>query len=281
MPGLEDELGDIVAKARTGLGLSVATLAARSGISEPSLKAVEVYTVQLAEAQVRRLAEVLDLRPDQLWELAQDTWSAPAPPWKIGETYTIDRLTNAYPEHCYVLTSTAPTTSGQCIIVDPGDEPDRIIETASRDGRQACAILITHRHQDHTGALVPVQRATGAPVYVQASDGEGAAGVPQSAVHHLEGDGRFQAAGDDIQVLHTPGHTAGSATFVIAAAGQTAAFCGDTLFAGSAGRAGFSYAALLTSVRQKLAGLPRNTILYPGHGPATTLENEAQRNPFF
>ncbi len=279
MPGLEDELGDVVRKARTGLGLSIEEVAARCGLSPREVKSIEVYTLRPGEATVRCLAEVLQLRPDPLWALAQDAWSAPDVPWSIGEAYTIDRLTNHYPEHCYVVTA----RSGECLIIDPGDEPERVIEAATRDGRRPVGILVTHRHQDHTGAVVPVQRATGAPVYVHAADLEGVAGVPQPARHAVAGeDEALQIGSIGLRALHTPGHTPGSATFVVQDdAGQhVAAFCGDTLFAGSAGNARHSYPALLRSLRQKLARLPSHAILYPGHGPATTVANERERNPF-
>jgi glyoxylase-like metal-dependent hydrolase (beta-lactamase superfamily II) len=276
MPGLEDEFGDVVKKARSGLGLPPAELAARVGMSEEDLRRVEAYTLRPDEATVRRLAEALALRPDPLWALAQDTWSPPAPPWQIGERYTIECLTNSYPEHCYVVADRA----GDCLIVDPGEEPERVVRAATQHGRRPVAILITHEHRDHTGAVVPVQQATGAPVYVQEADARGAAGVPAAAVRTLAGDGEIAAGPFRVRVLHTPGHTGGSATYVLEADGETAAFCGDTLFAGSAGNARFGYRALLASLRDKLARLPPRAVLYPGHGPATTVANELDRNPF-
>jgi glyoxylase-like metal-dependent hydrolase (beta-lactamase superfamily II) len=93
-------------------------------------------------------------------------------------------------------------------------------------------------------------------------------------------DGALDAGGIAVRTLHTPGHTPGSATYVLSAGEATAGFCGDTLFAGSAGNARAGYATLLRSLRDKLATLPPNTIFYPGHGPATTLANERERNPF-
>jgi hydroxyacylglutathione hydrolase len=276
MPGLEDELGDVVKKARTGKGLSVADLAARSGLSEGDLAGVEVYTFHPDEAAVRRLAAALALRPDALWALAEDSWSAPDVPWTIGPSYTVDCLTNDYPEHCYVVT--APDAS--CLIVDPGAEPERVVATATRSGRRPAGILITHRHGDHTGAAVPVQAATGAPVYVQAADTEGVAGVPADAVRPFEGDGVLEFGPFRVATLHTPGHTPGSATYVLRDGAAAAAFCGDTLFAGSAGSPRAGYEALLDSLKRKLATLPPATVFYPGHGPATTLANELARNPF-
>jgi glyoxylase-like metal-dependent hydrolase (beta-lactamase superfamily II) len=276
MPGLEDELGDVVKKARAGRGLSLADLATQAGLTEQDLKGVEAYTTHPGEAQVRRLAQVLRLRPDPLWDLARDAWSAPEVPWTVGQAYSVDRLTNDYPEHCYVVA--AP--SGGCLIVDPGAEPERVVREATRDGRRPVAILVTHSHHDHTGAVVPVQRATGAPVYVEQSDVQGVSGVPAGAVRPLTGDTEVEAGPFRVQVLHTPGHTAGSATYVLRSGGATAAFCGDTLFAGSAGNARAGYEAILSSLRDKLARLPPEAVLYPGHGPATTVANELQRNPF-
>src|SRR5687768_14574453 len=173
MPALEDELGDIVRKARSGLGIEVPQLAQSAGLTERELKALEVYTFKPSEKQVRALAAALQLGADQLWEIAEEAWSAPEVPWAIGDAFTIDCLTNDYPEHCYVIAA----RDGACLVVDPGAEPERVIEAARRDGRRPMGILITHRHQDHTGALVPVQAATGAPVFIHKEDVEGASGV--------------------------------------------------------------------------------------------------------
>jgi glyoxylase-like metal-dependent hydrolase (beta-lactamase superfamily II) len=276
VPGLEDEFGDVVKKARAGLGIDLGDLAARTGLTESDLRGIEVYTKVPAEPEVRRLAAALQLRPDQLWALAQDSWSAPDVPWAIGEQFTVDRLTNAYPEHCYVVTA----RSGACLIVDPGEEPDRVIATATQPGRRPVAILVTHGHRDHTGAVVPVQRATGGDVYVHAGDEESVAGVPGAAIRVVRGDMTLRIGDVEVEVLHTPGHTAGSATYVLRDGERLGAFCGDTLFAGSAGNGRYGYTALLDSLRQKLAQLPAAAVLYPGHGPATTVANEHARNPF-
>jgi len=276
MPGLEDELGDLVKKARAGLGIDAGELAQRVGLTEREINGLERYTFHPNEQQVRALAEVLKFRADQLWDIAREAWAAPEVPWTIGGHYTIDCLTNDYPEHCYIVTA----NDGACLIIDPGAEPERVIQEATKDGRRPAAILITHRHQDHTGAAVPVQKATGAPVFVHRDDAEGVAGVPQSAVKTFGADGDLKTGGIAFRTLHTPGHTPGSATYVFSANGATAAFCGDTLFAGSAGNGRAGYEALLRSLREKLAKLPAETVFYPGHGPQTTLQNELARNPF-
>jgi hydroxyacylglutathione hydrolase len=99
MPGLEDELGDIVRKARSGLGIEVGALAQQVGLSERELKALEVYTFRPNEQQTRALAQALHLRAEQLLAIAQESWSAPDVPWAVGQEFTIDCLTNDYPEH--------------------------------------------------------------------------------------------------------------------------------------------------------------------------------------
>jgi glyoxylase-like metal-dependent hydrolase (beta-lactamase superfamily II) len=276
MPGLEDELGDVVRKARTGLGIDLADLARQTGMSEQDLKGVEVYTKHPNEAQVRRLADVLKLRPDQLWALAEDTWEAPEPSWRIGDGFTVECITNHYPEHCYVVTS----SGGESFVVDPGGEAERVAQTATAGGRRPAGILITHNHRDHTEALVAVQQATGAPVFIHAADAQGAAGVPAAQVRTFSSDGDLRVGGVAVRVLHTPGHTPGSTTYVVRSGDDVAAFCGDTLFAGSAGNARAGYDAILHSVRQKILALPPHATLYPGHGPATTVANELERNPF-
>ncbi|HEU5317751.1 MAG TPA: MBL fold metallo-hydrolase [Chloroflexota bacterium] len=275
MPGLEDELGDVVKKARAGRGMELGQLAERAGLTEREAKALEVYTFTPNERQVRALAAALGLRADQLWSLAQDSWSAPDVPRRIGERYTVEWLTNHYPEHCYVVS--AP--DGTCLVIDPGAEPEPIIATATLGGRRVEAILITHRHQDHTGATAEVQKATSAPVYVHREDVEGVAAVAERAVKTFGDDGELLRGAVSVRTLHTPGHTPGSVTYVISDGGATAAFCGDTLFAGSAGNARAGYDVLLRSLR-KLASLPADTVLYPGHGPQTTLANELEKNPF-
>jgi glyoxylase-like metal-dependent hydrolase (beta-lactamase superfamily II) len=98
-------------------------------------------------------------------------------------------------------------------------------------------------------------------------------------VRPFEADGVLEIGPFRVRTLHTPGHTPGSVTYVLED-GAAAAFCGDTLFAGSAGSPRAGYEALLDSLKRKLATLPATTVFYPGHGPATTLANELARNPF-
>jgi len=190
----------------------------------------------------------------------------------------------------------------EALVVDPGDEVTRILDLIGRHKLNVKAIVSTHAHIDHVGGLSKLHQYTGAPVLMhrddlplyQAMDMQAAfLGVltPElTDVDQLlkEGDvlhwGPFEA-----QVIHTPGHTPGSVSLYLPHdAGKIAVpapqvFSGDTLFAGSIGRTdlwGGSMDQIMDSLRTKLMGLPDETIVYPGHGPATTIGDERHLNPF-
>ncbi len=191
----------------------------------------------------------------------------------------------------------------EAIVIDPGDEVDRILEVITRHNLSVRAILNTHAHIDHVGGLQKIQQATGAPVLMHPEDLALYARLDMQAawigmrvpakveVDELlkEGDavrwGRFQA-----RVLHTPGHTGGSVCLYLPADALPEKddepgrlFAGDTLFAGSIGRTdlpGGSLDQILRSLHSKLLALPDDTLVYPGHGPETTIGEERQSNPF-
>src|SRR5690554_3111095 len=192
--------------------------------------------------------------------------------------------------NCYILTN--PRT-GSAIVVDPGAEPRRILSALG--GRPVDRILLTHAHFDHIGALSPVREATQAPVYIHPAEApwleepflNGSAGPwamgapvrcapPDGHLHH----GDAIPFGDiQLAVAHTPGHSPGGLSFI----GPGFALTGDALFRGSIGRTdlpGGDFGLLLQSIREHLLTLPDGTVLLPGHGPATTVADERETNPF-
>ena len=184
--------------------------------------------------------------------------------------------------------------SDRALIVDPGDEPDKLIAAIDALGVQLDGILLTHTHFDHVGAVAPVARATGAEVWVPALEAFVLADIMSfvpwpgfgpfesyDAEHTLEGGERLELAGFEIDVLFTPGHSPGHVTFSIP--DEQTIFSGDVLFKQSIGRTdlpGGDHGTLLQSIRGLVESLPGETVVHPGHMGTTTLAAERATNPF-
>ncbi len=193
-------------------------------------------------------------------------------------------------ENTYIVGHVA---SGKAAVIDPGDEGDLILRQLAERGWTLDAILLTHGHFDHVGAVAALKARTGAAVHIHPDEAERmAAAGRQGAMFGLrvpdppapdvlvrEGDA-VSLADASFRVLHTPGHTPGHVTYLCG----DFAFVGDLIFEGSIGRTdlpGGSLDDLLRAVREKIFTLPAGTVLFPGHGPATTVGNEMRGNPFF
>jgi glyoxylase-like metal-dependent hydrolase (beta-lactamase superfamily II) len=186
------------------------------------------------------------------------------------------------------------TDSDRAIMIDPGDEPDRLMQPLAERGLTLEAILLTHCHFDHIGAVTPVARATGAPVYCPEIEVEVLADIMSyvpwpgfgpfesyEADHTVKGGETLSLAGLDIEVLFTPGHSPGHVTYSIRE--HQALFSGDVLFQNSVGRVdlpGGDWDTLLESIRMLVESHPPETTVYPGHMGITTLAAELQTNPF-
>ena len=169
----------------------------------------------------------------------------------------------------------------QCLVIDPGYEPETVLASLEKAQLTPAAILLTHGHFDHVGGVKQLVEVTGAPVYLCALDTampHPLTAGPLYYTHTLEEGSVLSLAGLTLQVLHTPGHTPGSVCFVC----QDVIFSGDTLFAGSCGRTdlpGGSWRTLMESL-QRLARLEGDFRIFPGHGESTTLLGEKQYNPY-
>ena len=191
-------------------------------------------------------------------------------------------------ENCYLVRREG---SDRALLIDPGDEAQKLQGAMEQLGVEPEAILLTHTHFDHIGAVAPLARATGAAVYcpreelpvlADPSAFFGAMFGPVEgweAEHAIDGGQRLQLAGFDVDVVATPGHSPDHVTFVI----DGALFSGDVLFQGSIGRTdlpGCDHATLMRSIQTLLDTLPDDTGVLPGHNDPTTLGQERRSNPF-
>jgi hydroxyacylglutathione hydrolase len=194
-------------------------------------------------------------------------------------------------ENCFVFRADG---SDRGLIVDPGEEAPRILAEVEEMGITVDGILLTHTHFDHIGAVAPVAKATGAPVWCPKIEmpvlADINAFVPwpgfgpfedYEADHSVTGGERLELAGLEIDVIFTPGHSPGHVTYSIPA--EEAIFSGDVLFQGSVGRTdlpGGDWGTLLESIRTLVDGNSPETTVYPGHMGVTTLGAERASNPF-
>lgn len=191
--------------------------------------------------------------------------------------------------NCYLVR--AERGAPEAVVVDPGAAAAQLRLELARAGARCAAILVTHTHYDHIGAVADLAEGTGAPVYAPAGELEvlerpdafyGGLGVtirPWTPEHLLEGSEELRVAGIDFEVVSVPGHSPAHLAFHA----DGCLFSGDLLFAGSVGRTdlpGASHERLLASIRELAERYPADTVVYPGHGARTTLGTELARNPF-
>ncbi len=208
-------------------------------------------------------------------------------------------------ENSYIVRASADAQAA--LLIDPGEEPQKLLAAAQTLGVQIEAILLTHCHFDHIGAVAPIARATGAPVYCPELERAVLADVMRwvppgfgpfeswEPEHTLKGGERLTLAGMQVGVLFTPGHSPGHLTYAITPAADTAKaptdveaeppalLSGDVLFKGSVGRVdlpGGDWATLERSIGMLMERFPTKSTVHPGHMGITTLGAELQSNPF-
>ena len=181
-----------------------------------------------------------------------------------------------YRTNTYILEN-----GGHCAVVDPGYEPETILTFLKQKGLTLDAILLTHGHFDHVGAVRGLVAETDCKVYLHEAEQSLTPMLTAGGLYHTDtyADGdTITVAGLPIRVLHTPGHTPGSVCLTV----EDAMFSGDTLFAGTCGRTdlpGGSWVDMLKSLKQ-LAEIERNYTVLPGHGESTSLTLEKRFNPY-
>jgi hydroxyacylglutathione hydrolase len=195
-------------------------------------------------------------------------------------------------ENCFIVREQG---SDRAVIVDPGEEAERLLEALrALEIKTVEAILLTHTHFDHIGAVAPVAAATGAPVYCPELETHVLANIMDyvpwpgfgpfesyDADHTVKGGETLELAGLSFEVIFTPGHSPGHVTYALR--NEEALFSGDVLFEGSVGRVdlpGGDWPTLLASIESLVDGFPAETTVYPGHMGLTTLGRERATNPF-
>lgn len=189
----------------------------------------------------------------------------------------------------------ADENTREAIVIDPGDNPEEILQRLEKHGLTARQIVCTHTHIDHVGAIHDLQQRCGTPASVHKADvflfdkldvQAEWIGMPcprRGVIDGLLNDGSsISCHGVELGILHTPGHTPGSTSFHFAGK-QNILFTGDTLFKQGIGRTdlwGGSYREILDSIQQKLMPFDDDTLVISGHGPSTTIGHERRHNPF-
>jgi hydroxyacylglutathione hydrolase len=275
---LEDEFGDVVGKARRGQEKAVAILAEALGIDASDWESMEGYQWTPEAETIAQVAVALGLDTDKLKTSAaalyfpqnptgQNAAGANVHMMVLGSSF----LMNGYVAGC--------TKTGKALCIDPGFDAETILATAKNAGLEIEKIVLTHGHHDHVGALEEVVKATRASVYMSAGD-RGLVGDLSRLIMGELCAGEIIGVGQiNFTIQATPGHTPGGMSLL----GEGIAFVGDALFAGSLGgtRSLANYDLQRRAVREQILSLPDATILYPGHGPATTVGEEKANNPFF
>ncbi len=271
---LEDEFSDVLKKAQRGTGLSAEALATITGITAAQLRAWSAGKGAPSEDEARAVGAALRMDPGRFADAAAQRWH----PEDIAVADVRHHPQAPHPSNGYVFFLDG---GEKAALVDPAGVPANLLRIL-REGKYALQyILITHKHADHCDATADVARAfPQAKIVMHAADVAAIGSLGARALKLSDGDDLPFGQDVRVRMLHTPGHTDGSSSFVF----RSTVFTGDTLFAGSVGGAygdASTYEDILGSVRTKLFALPDDTVIMPGHGPPSKIGWEKAHNPFF
>lgn len=274
---LEDDFCDILKKSRTGQGLSVSDVSRIAGLPGADISAMERGESVRDRAAVQALAEALRLRAEPLAQIALDKWEPMAqnqPEW----IHAVHGSIGGYGVQGYIVHD-----QGEAVVIDTAYNAAAMIEVLEKHKLRLVGICLTHGHADHAEGIDRLLEHREVPVYLGSEDLELLAWRPRAGLLAAPADGHTIRVGHrTIHCLTTPGHTPGGICYRVDDISQPVCFVGDTLFAGSIGRSNPSslYVTHLRSVTHRVLALGPDYRLLPGHGPATTVAEEQNHNPF-
>lgn len=274
---LEDDFSDILKKARTGSGLSVGDVARMTGLPGGDITALERGDQPRDRAEVRALAKALGLRAEPLEQIAIDKWEPVAqrmPQW----VEIVQGSINGYGVQGYIVHD-----EGQALLVDTAYNAPAMLDLLRRYRLRLVGICLTHGHADHAEGIEQILSQHEVPVYLGPEDLGLLSWRPRNDLLVVPSDGfSIQVGHRTVRCVLTPGHTPGGVCYRVDDVQHPVCFVGDTLFAGSIGRSNPKelYSTHLNSVRRRVLTLAPDYRLLPGHGPATTVEEELDHNPF-
>ena len=265
---LEDNVGDIIGKAQRGLRISDSELAEKSGVSREKIN--DVRSGKIDNEAIERIAPVLKLNAKALVDLAKGEWK----PDKLENFDGLAQFTTDYSGMAVNSYLVWDPTTKDAAAFDSGADCAKMLRLATKQNLSIKLILLTHAHSDHVADLPRLREETGAQVFAPARES-----VP--GAEQIEEGKRFRLGKIDIDTRLTSGHSPGGMTYVATGLARPIAIVGDSLFAGSMGGGNVSYDDAVRNNLDKILTLPDETIICPGHGPITSVDEEKIHNPFF
>ncbi|MDX2109316.1 MAG: MBL fold metallo-hydrolase [Verrucomicrobiota bacterium] len=268
IPPLEDTPSDILGKASRGLGLTGAEACRLAGLETTCWN--QALNGELPDPMLVKLAATLGLGGERLVAIRRGAWK-PALSKVSGLVQSVtrddDMLVNSY--------LVVDDVNRKAILFDTGMDAIPVITELNARGIQLVALFLTHTHSDHVAAMAQC-RAAFPKLQVWCPAAEKLYGTAP-----FGREAAWQVGSLGISAHATPGHSPGGTTYVVYGLSKLVAITGDAIFAASAGGAPTAWKSALTAVRKQILSLPGDTVLCPGHGPVTTVDEERENNPFF
>lgn len=273
---LEDELGDVLDKAIQGCGLNESVVASRTGISAERLRSIIDYCEQPNDVELRDLAAALGLRLDGLQAVASESYPLPEISGLPFCLYPLRMPHGIGVANAYLV---ADCSSDWGILFDTGTNAEGLWRSWPKKIHRVAAVFLTHYESEHCGGLSGLrERFADVPVFGPTGEGR-----PEGVVSLADG-ATVKEGGFSVEVCSTPGHSAAHHCYRVsvpnAPQGRELLISGDLVFAGSIGGAFHCCERLHQSVRRVIGPAREGTVLAPGHGPLTTVDNERAFNPF-